>query len=197
VRVNKVVDLSIPLDRRTPVYPGDPVPRVDVHATIESAGVNLLSLALGSQTGTHADAPFHTSAGGARIDELDLRLFVGPAVVVDAGDAAPRDRLGRQRLAPVRDRLGPGAVVLVRTGWEQGQGGPARVDHPYLGVDLAEELVAAGVRTVGIDALSVDETPDAGQPVVALPVHHVLDAVGAVILENLTGWRRCRAWSSR
>jgi arylformamidase len=43
-------------------------------------------------------------------------------------------------------------------------------------------VVTAGVRTVGIDAPSIDAT-DAR----ALPSHHVLAAAHAVIAENLTG----------
>jgi kynurenine formamidase len=43
-------------------------------------------------------------------------------------------------------------------------------------------VVASGVRTVGIDAASID----AGDST-ELPTHHVLAAARAVIAENLTG----------
>ena len=59
MRVQRVIDLSVPVDDSTVVYPGDPAPRFEVFSTIEAQGFNLLAIHLGSQSGTHVDAPFH------------------------------------------------------------------------------------------------------------------------------------------
>jgi kynurenine formamidase len=84
MRVRRVVDLSVPVDAGTVVYPGDPAPRFEVHSTIRAQGFNLLSIHLGSQSGTHVDAPYHFEEDGSRIDEVPVDRFVGPGVVVDA-----------------------------------------------------------------------------------------------------------------
>ena len=40
-------------------------------------------LAMGTHTGTHADAPLHVSDGWASLDELPLGVFSGTAELVD------------------------------------------------------------------------------------------------------------------
>ncbi len=179
MRVVAVVDLSVPLGSGTSVYPGDPRPRLRVHATVAHDGYNLLHVELGSQSGTHVDAPFHVRDDGARVDELDLRQLSGPAVVVDL-TALPRGGvITTAHLGPVLQRLGPGVVVLLHTGWTPAPG-PLVLDHPTLDPAACRVLLESGVRTVGIDAPSLDP-PDRH-----LPCHHLLAAVGGVIAENLT-----------
>lgn len=184
MRVRKIVDLSYPVDAGTQVYPGDPEPEIAVASTIERDGYNLLRVHIGSQTGTHCDAPYHFAADGARIDEMDLGLFAGPAVVVDLGDPAPRHRITWDEIAPVADRLGAGVVVLLRTGWSRAAGTAAYFDHPFLDADACRRILAAGVRTICIDAINIDETPDDDHPGAGFPVHHQIAAAGGVIGEN-------------
>ncbi len=186
VKVVRVVDLSVPVGPGTTVYPGDPEPHLTVHSTIARDGFNLLEVRMGSQTGTHVDAPYHVQESGARIDEVDLRRFAGPAVVVDATGLPPRGRITQAHLDPVADRLGEGVVVLLRTGWSAHRGDPLHVAHPFLDPGACELLLAAGVRTVGIDAINLDETPDDDHPGDGYPCHHLVAAVGGVIAENLT-----------
>ncbi|WP_380169202.1 cyclase family protein [Jannaschia sp. R86511] len=191
-RVVALVDLSVPVGPGTAVYPGDPEPRLQVHSSIAREGFNLLSVSMGSQTGTHVDAPYHVLASGRSVDEVDLGRFAGPGVVVDATGLPPRGRITRDHLDPVRERIGPGVVVLLRTDWSAHRGRPGYFDHPFLDPDACRELLAAGVRTIGIDAISLDEThldgpagaDPAGPP--ALPCHHLVAAAGGVIAENLT-----------
>jgi kynurenine formamidase len=46
------------------------------------------------------------------------------------------------------------------------------------------------VRTVCLDAINIDETPDASHPGVGFPVHRLIAAAGGIIVENLTGLER-------
>ncbi|MGY1600794.1 cyclase family protein [Geodermatophilus sp. SYSU D00815] len=185
--VRRIVDLSHVVDDDTPVYPGDPVARFTPAATVAADGYNVLHVRMGSQTGTHVDAPYHFLEDGARIDELPLDLFVGPAVVVDVGGKGPRGRIEWADLAPHADRLGPGRVLVLHTGWDRHWGTDAYFAHPFLTGDAAARVVAAGVRTIGIDALSLDETVPGGEPAEGFAAHlHVLGA-GGVIVENLRG----------
>jgi len=94
MHLNDVIDLSVPRGASTALYPGDPAVVLRPHATIERDGYNLLELSLGSQSGTHVDAPFHFLESGARVDELPLERFAGPAVIVDARGAGERGRIG-------------------------------------------------------------------------------------------------------
>ncbi|MEO7745952.1 MAG: cyclase family protein [Actinomycetota bacterium] len=178
-------DLSHPLRTGMPVYPGDPAVAVGQALTVDADGVNVLALHLGSQSGTHVDAPFHVDDALPDLDALPLERFVGPAVLLDVRDAAPRAELGERVLDPVAARLRPGVVLLVVTGWSRHWGTDDYLAHPWLSPELSQRVVDLGVRTVGIDALSVDVTPDGGAT--ALPSHQVLCGAHVVIAENLTG----------
>ncbi|GAA4138547.1 cyclase family protein [Actinomadura keratinilytica] len=179
-----LVDLSVPLVTGMPVYPGDP--RVEIGPALTAArdGVNVQRVHLGSQSGTHVDAPYHVDDAWPRLDELPLDRFTGPAVVMDARGLPPRTAIGPEALP---DGLAPGVVLLVATGWSARWGSEEYLAHPYPAVETAEAIAAAGVRTVGIDALSVDRTPPPGEESFSLAVHRVLCGAGAVIAENLTG----------
>ncbi len=113
MRVTRLVDLSVPVGAGTVVYPGDPTPELTVHSTIEQDGFNLLSVRMGSQSGTHVDAPYHFEGDAPRIDEVPLERFLGPAVLVDATAAGPRGRITWEYVAPVAPRLRPGTIVLL------------------------------------------------------------------------------------
>ncbi|GIE99810.1 cyclase family protein [Paractinoplanes rishiriensis] len=184
MRVRRIVDLSVPVGPGTQVYPGDPVPGFTVHATVRRDGYNLLSLALGSQTGTHVDAPYHFRDDAARLDDLDLMLFAGPAVLLDVRGLGPRERITWAHLAPAAARIGPGFIALICTGWSGHYGTPAYFDHPFLDPDACERLLDHGVRTFCLDTVNIDETPDDDHPGDGYPVHHLIAAAGGVIGEN-------------
>lgn len=187
MRVLRIVDLSVPVGPGTVTYPGDPQPALAVHSTIERDGFNLLDVHLGSQTGTHVDAPYHFEEDGARVDELDLTLFTGPGVVVHATDVGPRGVVTWEHVEPVAHRVVPGSIVLLHTGWDQHYGTPTYFENPYLDADACRRLLDLGVRTIGLDALNLDETPDEDHPGVGFPCHHLIARAGGVIIENLRG----------
>ncbi|PZG13542.1 cyclase family protein [Nonomuraea aridisoli] len=178
----EIVDLSVPIETGMPVYPGDPQVSVGPALTVADDGVNVLRLHLGSQSGTHVDAPYHVDDALPALDELPLERFWGPAVVVDARGLPPRSPIGPE---PFEAVVRAGAIVLVATGWSAHWGSEHYPAHPYLTEEAALMLVEAGVRTVGIDALSVDPTPADD-----FPAHRVLCGAHAVIAENLTGLDR-------
>lgn len=186
-----MVDLSVPLDASTQVYPGDPVPMFEPHATIARDGYNLLRLSLGSQTGTHVDAPYHVRETGARLHEVPLERFVGRGVLVDARGLAPRAPITWDLVEPVAERLDRDVVVLLHTGWSRHYGSPDYFDHPYLDPAACGRLLEAGVRTIGIDAPSPDpsspeqSSPEQSSPGAGLPVHGLVARAGGVIAENL------------
>jgi kynurenine formamidase len=93
-------------------------------------------------------------------------------------DLGPREPVGWERLAAYARS---GRTLVLHTGWDRFWGSVRYEDHPYLDGEAAWELVAAGVRTVGIDALSLDETH--GED---FPAHAALLSAGGVVVENLT-----------
>lgn len=182
----RIVDLSHPLHNGTPVYPGDPEPDFSPATTIAEDGYNVLHVRMGSQTGTHLDAPYHFLEDGDRVDQLDLRLLCAPAVVVDVRGKQARQPITPEDLEPYSATLEPGLILVLHTGWSEHWGTDAYADHPYLDGAAAERVVAAGIRTVAIDAMSLDETTEAAEHPSGFAAHHVVLGAGGVIAENLT-----------
>jgi kynurenine formamidase len=186
MKIIRIVDLSVALDATTQVYPGDPALSFETHSTVERDGFNLLSVHMGSQSGTHVDAPYHFDDTTEKIDELPLERFLGRGVIVDARNAGERGAISWDHIAPVEAELAPGCIVLLHTGWSEHYGTERYFDHPYLTADACERLLAAGIRTIGIDAINLDETPDATHPGAGFPSHHLIAECAGVIIENLT-----------
>jgi kynurenine formamidase len=185
VRVERIVDLSIVMDGDTQTYPGDPTPAIRPATTIEADGFNVLSIAIGSHTGTHVDAPYHFLADGARLDHLGLGLFAGPSTIVDVSGHGPRQPITWDDVAPYSEWLGPEVILALRTAWSDHHLGTDRYfDHPYLGEDACDRILELGVRTLAIDALNPDQTVLEGGA--GFPVHRRWLGAGGVIAENLT-----------
>jgi arylformamidase len=163
-----VFDISLPIDAHMPVWPGDPRPRQRWLQRLRSGDpVDLSQWTLGAHTGTHLDAPSHFVPHGADIEALDPRMFVGLCQVLDCTRLA--GEIGRADLLNVQ----PGAPrVLLKT----------HSSATGLTSEAAELLIGAGVRLVGIDALSIESyaSVEAGAP-----VHRKLLGAGVVILEGL------------
>ena len=160
------------------VYDGDPEVRIE--RVMEIAGgdlANLSRMELGTHTGTHVDAPLHFVHGGAGADRLALDVLVGPAFVADAR-GAPGD-IDAAALAALGVPAGSERLLLrTRNGelWDRGA-----FTRDYVGVadDAARELVAMGVRLLGIDYLSIAPSADPA------PTHRTLLEAGVVIVEGL------------
>jgi arylformamidase len=82
------IDLTRPVDATLPIYgePGysDPAFRATPWCTIGTRGFAVWRLELGTQTGTHIDAPCHFAPGGASLEALDANDLVGRYLHVDA-----------------------------------------------------------------------------------------------------------------
>jgi arylformamidase len=170
----QIHDVTRPVRAGMPVWPGDPPCRVRWAARVDTDGVNVAELCLSPHTGTHADGPYHVLEDGARIGDVPLDAFIGPAHVLEISGMM---EIGA---AWIEARL-PSACerVLLRTAaWDDPDTFPAA--WPALAEDAARLLVARGVRLVGTDAPSPDAA-DAHD----LPVHRVLLGAGVAIVENL------------
>ncbi|MGB3635427.1 MAG: cyclase family protein [Rubrobacteraceae bacterium] len=187
MRVGRIVDLSHRVDENTQIFPGDPEPSSEPAVTIEDYGMNVLSLHLGSHSGTHVDAPYHFVGDGKRIDDMDPKLFVGPAMLMDVRGKEPRGRITVEDLQPYETLLCREVIAVMWTGWDEHYGTPRYYDHPFLDHRAAQLLLDSGVKTIAIDALSVDETVLEGPHPEGYPAHKLLCGAGCVIAENLTG----------
>jgi arylformamidase len=159
----QIIDVSVPVRPGMITYPGDPEVRLERVSSIAAGDVvNLSRLDLGVHSGTHVDAPLHFLDGGASVETLPLDVLVGPCVVVEGLDPAAVPA-GAER-------------VLFKTPngrlWERDE---FSEDFVALDAEAARALVAAGVRLVGIDYLSIGDEE----------AHRILLGAGIVAVEGL------------
>lgn len=109
-----------------------------------------------------------------------------------------RERVVWNDLKEWEGEMKEGVVVLLYTGWSEHWCTSKYYDHPFLDRDAAERIMNTGVRVLGVDTLSPDEThaphvddhsgkeqnQDLGQA--DFGVHEVVLGAGGVIVENLT-----------
>ena len=179
----KIVDLSHPVVTGMQVYPGDPLVEVAPSLTVERDRVNVLSVHIGSQSGTHVDAPFHVDNDLPRLSALNLNLFVGRGVVVDATGLSDREQIPDERFLTV-DFSGV-SIVAVRTDWSQYYGTTRYFAHPFPSRLSLQHLLDCGIRTIALDFLSLDRTPEEGAEDFTLENHYLWSNRGGVIAENL------------
>lgn len=173
-------DISPMLDESLPVWPGDHPFRREWSGEVTPGGGGYRSsfLKLSAHTGSHVDAPLHTMAGGASMEECGLSIFIGPARVVAA---QALDGEGRVLAEPVHAALRSAPPrVLFRTD-------SFTFEKPYgeqrfagLSPEVVSLLAGHGVFLAGIDTPSVDPLADH-----ELQCHRLLNRAGILILEGL------------
>jgi arylformamidase len=175
------IDVSLSISDRMLTWPGDPpVDVIERQRMARGDAANVSEIVMGSHTGTHVDPPFHFVDGAPTVDQLDLDLLIGDALVVDlrgVGDQIEPKHLEDLGLPEGLRR------ILFRTDnselWTR-----EHVEFPdsytALSVEGARWLVEHGVRLVGIDFLSIERKGAPGHP-----THVMLLSAGAVIVEGL------------
>ena len=193
------IDLTYPLDDQSPFWP-EGSPRSPFHAetsaTYARDGFFARSLQLPEHFGTHLDAPLHFDPQGQSVEQLSVKNFFLPAVVVDVSaslNSNPDYRLTVQDIQNWEKSHGPvpaGAAVLLRTGWGTrwpsqdryiNQDAKGVMHFPGFSLEAARYLLDhAHPKVFGIDTTSIDYGPSQN-----FEVHHLTLRAGLYHLENL------------
>jgi arylformamidase len=173
--MQRLWDISPPVDAASPVFPGDTPYTQQWSARIgPGCPVNVSTLNLSPHTGAHADAPLHYDASGKAIGAVDLDPYLGRCRVLHAIGRGPL--IEWTHLANALDA--PPPRVLVRTYTRQ----PTSWDPQLTAFapQTVERLADLGVMLIGIDTASIDPAESK-----ALPSHQVIRRRGLRVLENL------------
>lgn len=179
MKIKKFVDLSWDVTEKTPIYPGDPEPKISVATTLENEGYNLSGVFVGTQTGTHVDAPYHFSNEGDTIEKMELDFFFGEAVVIRVTDKKPNEKITMEDVMPYDEKIKEGTIVLFNTNWYKKVGTEEFFTHPYVSGEVAEYLVNKGIRFLCIDTINADQTGGT-----EFPVHDLFSEKRLMIGEN-------------
>lgn len=173
-----IYDVSVPLMNGGLVYPGNPPIEIAPQQEVaRGSSANVSSLAFGSHTGTHVDAPKHFFDDALAVDALPLDVLMGPAMLICVDDDVMS--VGKAQLE--RHELEGHARVLIKTRNSSFiRENEFRKDYTFLAPDGAEHLVALGVKLVGVDYLSIEQFHSGHHK-----THRTLLQAGVVIVEGL------------
>jgi len=86
-----IIDLTRPMDSSLPVYslPGyaDPAFKINTWSTIREIGFAVSQVTMGTQTGTHIDAPAHFLESGVKMSSLLANELMGRFFLIDTGES--------------------------------------------------------------------------------------------------------------
>jgi len=153
----KIYDISVIVSEKMHIFPGDPALGIDkLDKTAEEKSVSISVIKMGSHTGTHIDPPLHFIKNSRGIDKIPLDRFVGKAKVLDLQDIVTK--IAKKDLERFDEKLTKGDIVLLKTknsemwdeeGFQKG--------FVYLTPEAAHYLIKKGIKTVGIDYLSIEK----------------------------------------
>ena len=172
----EIFDISRPIGRGEPVYPGNTAPALTKLKIFSKDRSNLSALSIGLHTASHLDAPLHYLKNGRTIDKLPLEKCIGWCRVLDftkmKNEISARD-IGRIKAST-------GEIILLKTKNSYGNSRRFNPKFVHINEEVARVLVKANVRAVGTDGPSIRKfrlKPDT--------VHPMLLKAGIGIYEGL------------
>lgn len=168
----QIIDLSVPLNEETPVYPGDPKTVIKPAGVFDKDGFNDHTVTVGTHVGTHIDAPFHMIADGKTLDQVPVEQFVARGCYIKIEGKFDLEAIKK---ADIRE----GDIVLFNIGADAYYHEPRYYsDTPEIPEDVAQYLVSKKIKAVGMDMSGPDAEP--------FKTHKILLGGGVLIIENLT-----------
>lgn len=156
-----VIDISRDI-LNTPVYPGDPEPKIQKVKALEFGDMyNLSALYASVHTGTHVDAPTHFFEDGNDINDIPLDKFMGNTAIVTL-PAGPITGEVVEKYFPKYIKK-----VILRT----------QPDNVFFG-GAAEDVADLGYELLGYDCMALGGDNEAA-------VHRALLGAGMILLENV------------
>ena len=183
------MDISVTLRDRMVHWPGDPGVSVTLAVKLGARvpgkpgttnPCNVTRLKMSAHTGTHMDAPRHFIANGRTMESVPLDAVVGPCRVIAIKH---RSLITVAELRPHRIRRGERILFKTRNSihsWKLAEKRAFDRHFVHVPADTAEFLVERGVRTVGVDYLSVGGFETDG-----VECHQILLGAEVWIIEGL------------
>lgn len=147
---------------------------------------------IGSNTGTHLDAPAHFTPNAAMVDAIPLDKLVVPAYVIDVSAKSSEDyRITMADINAFEKQYGKieaESLVIGNTGWHRHWIEPKKyrnldthnvMHFPGFALDAAQLLLKQNVVGIAIDTLSPDGSD------YTFPIHKLFLDAGKYLIENI------------
>lgn len=174
----KIIDISVPVDDKTPRWPGSPGPKLKLVSDMKRGrAYNETSVEMNTHTGTHIDAPSHFISSGKSIDRVAPGTFIGAVLVAHVPGVK---RISAADLEKLKIPTGVKRILFKTSNSVLWKKRVSEFKKGYVGItsDAAAWLSKRNFKLIGIDYLSVakfDETAE---------VHRIL-LKKAVLLESV------------
>ena len=152
----QIKDITLPVYPSMPVWPGDEEVTLYRQQKIENGNnANVSFLGFSVHTGTHIDAPYHFLQDGYTVECIPMDRMIGEVQVIEIPDSA--QSIGVKELSSAGIHQHTSRILFKTTNslyWEKHEQ-KFQKDFVALENDGAQWLVDKGIRTVGIDYLSI------------------------------------------
>jgi arylformamidase len=150
---NGWIDVSVSLHSGMVHWPDNPPVRIERALSIEHGDdANVSEIAMGAHTGTHMDGPIHFVREGRGLDEMPLTATIGRARVIEIGDP---ESIKPGELYPHGLRRNERILFKTQNSARRWSSEDFVEDFVCGSQEAARYLADRGIRTVGVDYLSV------------------------------------------
>ncbi|MBY9007278.1 MAG: cyclase family protein [Candidatus Lokiarchaeota archaeon] len=152
----KIHDISLKINKDTIVYPGNENVSIFQYSSIPNNSVNESWIKFGCHTGTHVDSPRHIRNDGSYADKLSLESFYGKCKVLDLTHI----ELEIHKKDLEKFLILENDIIIIKTKNSMRGYKEFRKDFIHIKFDAAKYLVNKGIKTLGVDYLSVKKFGD-------------------------------------
>ena len=172
------IDVSVPLFPGMVHWPGDPPFQAELAQGLARGDIcNVTAVSTSVHIGTHMDAPRHFIPGAPGMEALPLDAVIGPCRVIEITDP---QAIRPAELEPHHFQRGERILFKTRNSAGAWKNNAFLESFVYVSKEAAQFLADRGVRTVGVDYLSVGGFFKDG-----LETHQILLGAGVWIIEGL------------
>ncbi len=129
----------------------------------------LLGLKINEHISTHIDAPLHFNSKGKAIDEISLEEFyLIDTLVLDLTFKQENEAIKESEIRQAEERVGgikTGDLIILNTGFHRYWGTEKYLRCPFLSLSAAKYLTDKGIKALGIDCFSIDDTRGLKRPI--------------------------------
>jgi len=149
----KFIDITVTIKTGMFHWPGDPPIKIKSFKSMELGDrSNVSHMDLGTHTGTHMDAPFHSIKNGKSLDQMPLAATIGQARVIAIKD---KESIKVDELKNHKIRKGERILFKTANSMRCWKTDSFTKDFVYMSEEASAYLALRGICSVGIDYLSI------------------------------------------
>jgi arylformamidase len=175
----KIFDISIPLNEKTPVWPGDAnIKLITTASRTQGTDFHVSKFSIGAHNGTHIDAPYHFWEDGNKLQDINISHFVTKTLVIEYSGS---DHISEEFLKKI-DLKGIKSILLKTSNskWINKSDEPFHKDFIAIDSTAANWCVKNEIKLIGIDYFSIEQYDTDNHE-----VHKILLRNNVIILEAI------------